>query len=67
MANTRSLREAMIYVILYLEGKIDIYNPVHDLSWVVHWWDFVWDEGRYLGCDMETVSGVNKYMCEVGL
>jgi len=63
--NERNSLAAATCVIMYLNGELDIYNPIYDLYWVVEWWNDRFDEGFYLGCDMNTADGIRKYLSEI--
>lgn len=56
------MKQKLLTVIDYLEGKIDIYDGMH--GDVIQAWDAAWDEMRYMGCKPDSVSGIKQYIKE---
>ena len=55
-------REALIEVIMYLEGKLEIYDGNHNDT--IDIWNEAWDEMVCTGYEPDTASGIRKYMDE---
>lgn len=49
-------------VIDYLEGRVDIYDGLHEKTIKV--WNNAWDEMVWLGIKPDTVAGIKKYIRE---
>ena len=49
-------------VIDYLEGRIDIYDGLHDDT--IKAWDKAWDEMLWQGIIPDTAAGIKKYIRE---
>ena len=47
-------------VIKYLNGELDIYKDGYEN--VVNTWNQVWDEIVFMGCDPNSVEGIEEYM-----
>ena len=55
-------RDRLREVIDYLEGKVDIYDGLHEET--IKAWNDAWDEMVWLGIKPDTVAGIKKYIRE---
>ena len=61
MARNRYIH-ALNEVILYLEGKIDLYDGHHNSS--IEIWNEAWDEMVFTGYTPDNPKSIDKYMAE---
>lgn len=54
------MKEKLLTVIDYLDGKIDIYDGNHQD--VIQAWNAAWDEMRYMEVDSASISGIRQYI-----
>ena len=59
MANVTH-HEALIEIILHLEGYLDIYDGNH--HYIIDMWNELWGKLIYLGYSPDTLSGIKKHM-----
>ena len=50
----------LILVVLFLEGKVDIYSD--EYYHAVETWNQAWDEMKYLGYNPECPESIMKYL-----